>query len=99
MERCHADPWGLEENDHVEPAPFLLALKSEDEDVAFWSLIALKRIGASAKSGVTEIAAALQHPAFGIRQAAVSTLAELGIREHSIQDAILTALDDTEPFV
>jgi HEAT repeat protein len=90
---------GLKESDCVAPAPFLAALKSEDEDVVFWSLIALRRIGAAAKTGLDQIATALRHPAFGVRQTAIGALAELAIDEAQVQDMILKALDDADAFV
>jgi hypothetical protein len=89
----------LRKSDAVDPAPFIAALKSDDEDVVFWSLVALERIGAPAKAGLTQIAVSLQHPAFGVRQAAIGAIAKLGIYDEQVQDIILTVLDDTDPFV
>jgi hypothetical protein len=90
---------GLEESDRIDPAPFLASLKSDDEDVVFWSLIALKRIGASSKAGLDQIATALRHPALGIRQAAIGALADLAIDEARVQDMIVDSLEDTDAAV
>jgi HEAT repeat protein len=90
---------GLEESDRVDPAPFLASLKSDGEDVVFWSLIALQRIGAPAKAGLDQIATVLRHPAFGVRQTAIGALADLAIDEARVQDMIVASLDDANAFV
>jgi hypothetical protein len=90
---------GLEESDRVDPAPFLASLESNDEEVVFWSLIALKRIGAPAKAGLDQIATTLHHPAFGVRETAIGALADLAIEETSVQDMIVASLDDADACV
>jgi HEAT repeat protein len=86
------DAWPIE--------PLVDALDSENDDLVFWSIIALGRLEHHAALAVEKISIiAKTHQAFGIRQVALSTLSKIAPKSIVARKAIFSAFTDDSPLV
>ena len=91
---------GIGPDDGIAPDPFVAALSSANENVVFWATIALARLGPkAARATPTLVEISSQHPAFGVRQAAVSALSQIIPSDPLVKVALLAALQDPHAAV
>jgi HEAT repeat protein len=91
---------GLEPTDDVSVAPFLERLSHNDETIVFWAVVALHRLGPRSKQAASSLATiAGTHPAFGVRQAAISALPKIAPTEPGTLEAMRKALSDSAAYV
>ncbi len=84
----------------IDIAPFVAALSSTDEKLVFWSVIGLGRAQSQAEQAILSLASlAVNHPAFGIRQAAISSLRQIAPGNPSSRLAAIEALKDCNALV
>jgi HEAT repeat protein len=84
----------------VPVAPFVAQLRDPDEDVLFWALVGLKRIGKRSAPALQEIGQlALRNPAFGVRQVAVGALSRVAPSDPRTIRTLRKAFADESPFV
>lgn len=80
--------------------PVLERLRSLDSRKVFFAVCDLQRFGDRARQAVPDlIRFASTSDEFGLRQAAVNTLAAIAPEEHRTKAAVLQALNDSSPFV
>ena len=76
------------------------ALSSQDQDRVFWSLAGIACLAKSARGAAPRVAQLLDHPIFGIRQAAVYAISRIGTFDRQLALRISKVLrDDENPFV
>ena len=84
----------------IDVGPFVSALSSPDVKLVFWSVIGLGRSQSQAAQAVSALSSLAQgHPAFGIRQAAISALRDIAPGEAISRSATFQALRDSNAFV
>ena len=90
----------LTPQDTVSLTPLVEALSSENDDLVFWSVIALASSGARAEPAVSELARVANfHSQFGNRQAVVGALSKVAPSNEVAKATVLRALEDTSPYV
>jgi HEAT repeat protein len=91
---------GLEPTDDVALEPFVARLRGPDDDVVFWAVVGLARLGPRVLAALSEIChVAVTHSAFGVRQEAVSALSRIGPEDPRAVATLRIALRDASPFV
>jgi hypothetical protein len=92
----------ISEIDHdteVDASVFVSSLASKNDDVVFWSEIALEHLGERGSAGIPSLLALLQREQLFLRQYAVKTLATIGARHAEVRAAVFHAFTDSSPFV
>jgi hypothetical protein len=89
----------IEPGTDVDPAVFVSALASSNEDVVFWSAIALEHLGERGLAAVPSLLSLLDREQLFLRQSAVKTLAAVAAREKKAGEAIFRSFADPSPFV
>lgn len=91
---------GLTPDDGIAPDRFIDALSSGDDDVVFWSTVALARLESTAIAAVLPLLElASQHGAFRVRQSAIAALSRIDAARPSVKAGLLAALRDENAFV
>ena len=91
---------GFTEADKVVAEPLVAALSSRDEDVVFWSVVALGCICLQGCSAAPHLASIIRsHTAFGVRQAAVQSIVKVAPKAVETRHAVISALADENAFV
>ena len=91
---------GVEPEDEIDPGCFVAALSSGNDDVVFWSLVALGGIGPAGCSAVNEIRElASAHHASPIRAQAMAALVRIAPNDPETRVCVRAALSDSNPFV
>lgn len=91
---------GLEPTDDVPVEPLVGRLRDGREDVVFWALVGVARLGARARAALPDICRiAVAHEAFGVRQAAIGALVDIGPGEPDTIATLRLALRDGSPYV
>jgi HEAT repeat protein len=90
---------GLRPSDRLRLAPLIAALKSTDDNVVFWSVIALGCLRSRARRAIPAVVDLVHHRDFGMRQAAIHTLSVLGPNDPRVKREIIQALRDPNPYV
>lgn len=102
QERKHATLvlGGLTPEDACPIEPLVQVLSSENDDLVFWSIVALGRLQHQAELAVGKISViAKTHHAFGIRQVALTALSKIAPDSAAARLAIFAAFADDNPFV
>lgn len=89
----------LKPSDSVDVQALIHALACENDEVVFWAMTALGRLGAQATIAIPMLISLTQHPAFGQRQTAIKVLSEIAPDQADAKAAIIAALHDASPFV
>lgn len=91
---------GLEPEDPVDPADLSEGLESSANDVVFWTVVGLGRLGAKAHAYLPRLAEIVEkHERFGLRQAAILAITRIAPGDPHTKYALMGALRDPSPFV
>src|SRR5882757_7209148 len=83
----------------VDVSVFVSSLTSTNDDVVFWSEIALEHLGERGSAAIPCLLALLQQEQLFLRQHAVKTLAAVGPRDTEARAAVFRSFADSSPFV
>ena len=83
----------------VDVSVFVSSLTSTDNDVVFWSVIALEHLGERGSAAIPHLLPLLHHEALFVRQTAVKALAAVGPRDERAKAAVFRYFADLSPFV
>jgi len=92
----------ISEIDHdtdVDASVFVSSLASKNDDVVFWSEIALEHLGDRGGAAIPCLLALLQREPLFLRQMAVKTLAAVGPKDAEARAAVFRSFVDSSPFV
>lgn len=92
----------ISEIDHetdLDISVFVSSLSSTNDDVVFWSAIALEHLGERGRAAIPLLLSLLEREQLFLRQSAIKTLAVVGPRDHEAREAIFRAFTDANPFV
>jgi HEAT repeat protein len=91
---------GIAAGDHVEAAPLIEALSTKDDDLVFWALVALKRLGSRSEFPIERIRAlGLEGATPGIRQAAALAMVMIAPSDKVTSQTLRLMFKDTSPLV
>ena len=91
---------GLLPTDPVPVAPLLARLTHANEEIVFWSIVALGRLEVRASAAATEVERlVVAHPAFRVREAAIDALAKIAPTAPGTWRSIQVAFQDTSALV
>jgi len=94
--------YAIAEFDHdteVDESVFVAALASSNDDVVFWSEIALEHLGERGAAAIPTLVSLLKREQLFLRQTAVKALAAVGPRDDRARAAVFAAFGDPSPFV
>ena len=80
----------------VDESVFVDALHSENEDIVFWSIIAIEHLGPRGSEAIPKLILLTQDERLFIRQAAVKALARVGPCDPSAKKGIFQVFHDRE---
>lgn len=83
----------------VDESIFVASLSSVDDEVVFWSEIALQHLGERGIAAIPVLLSLLDRGRLYIRQSAVKTLAAVGPKDKRARAAVFRAFADSSPFV
>jgi HEAT repeat protein len=91
---------GLTPDDDVSVHPLIDALRSSNDDLAFWAVVALNRLkGKSIDAIPSLLELCVKHEAIGVRQAVITALASIAPETPNVREAVFAAFSDESPFV
>ena len=91
---------GVTPDDRVPLQPLIDAVSRGREPEVFWAVVALGRLKDPAAVAVPLLCkVAAEHPAFGVRQAALIAIAKIAPGDERVKAAVLAAFKDPSPFV
>src|SRR5262245_17441775 len=82
---------GLKPEDGVSPQPFIDALESGNDEVTFWSVVALGRLRVRARAAVPKLCGLCRHKQINVRESALSALAKIAPGDPAAKGAIFGA--------
>jgi HEAT repeat protein len=83
----------------VDVSVFVAALAATDEDVVFWSAVALEHLGERGSAAIPILLRLLERKQLFLRQSAVKALAAVGPTDRRAKIGILSCFADHSPFV
>lgn len=89
----------IDRDTDVDASIFVSSLASTNEDVVFWSAIALERLRDRGSAAIPCLLALLQRKELFLRQTAVKTLAAVGPKDKEARTAVFLSFADSSPFV
>jgi len=90
---------GLQPEHEVDPAPFIRALDSDNDEVVFWSVTALGRLRRRAQSAVPRLIEAATHSLIAVREAVIVALVRIAPADVPAKRAIFARFRDRSPIV
>lgn len=90
---------GLEPEYPVAAQPFIDALDSGNDEVIFWSVIALGRLRARARDALPKLVALCRHKRINVRQSALCALVRVAPGDPAVKRAIFASFRDRSPLV
>ena len=83
----------------IDPEVFVSALTSANENVVFWSAIALEHLAERGQTALRSLLPLVGSEQVFLRQAALKTLAAVAPRDKQAREAIFRSFQDPSPFV
>jgi HEAT repeat protein len=89
----------FDHNSDVDVSVFVSSLTSSNDDVIFWSEIALQHLGERGKDAIPALMLLLEHSQLFVRQYAVKTLAAVGPKDKRARGAFFGSFSHPEAFI
>jgi HEAT repeat protein len=89
----------LDQDTSVDESVFVEALSATDDDVVFWSVIALEHLGERGSAAIPSLIDLLKREQLFLRQSALKALAKVGPNDAGAKAGIFRSFEDASPFV